>query len=326
LVLPLPSSAVARRINRQLLIVQTRRALGQLPPQRQLWSFTADAVPLVRCFGERVVVYYCVDEFAAFPGYDVATTRRLDQRFCEAADLVITTSQGLYQTKRQYNANTLLVPHGVLYESFARALDPHFPVAAELRSLPRPIIGYYGLLHDWQDYDLLAGIARQRPDWSLVLVGKVQTNTERFATLRNVHFIGQRPHATLPSYCRGFDVAIIPHRINELTRNMNPIKLREYLAAGLPVVASDLPEVRAYEPEVRIAEGVSGWIRALETAVGDRSPAADRRRSALVADDDWSVRVRTITQHVAKALTTGRTTMAANGSSRRPASTPRESK
>ena len=140
--------------------------------------------------------------------------------------------------------------------------------------------------------------SRRRPEWSIVLVGKLQTDVERFRTIKNMHFLGQRPHAELPHYSRGFDVAVIPHKINELTRNMNPIKLREYLAAGLPVVSTPLPEVRVYEPEVRIAEGVEAWIAELESAIMDRSPEADRRRSALVAGEDWSVRVDTIVREI----------------------------
>jgi glycosyltransferase involved in cell wall biosynthesis len=297
-VVPLPSSALARRLNRWLVAVQTRRILRRLPPRRQLWSFTADIGPLLGSFGEERVIYYCVDEFAAFSGYDVETTRRLDRELCQAADLVITVSQALYSTKRAYNPNTVLVPHGVLYQHFAQALHPAFPVAPELARLPRPVVGYYGLIQDWQDLDLLGAIARRRPDWSIVLVGKVQVNVERFRALPNMHFLGQKPHAELPQFCRGFDVAMIPHKINELTLNMNPIKLREYLAAGLPVVATPLPEARRYEPGVRIAEGVDGWVAALEAAVHDRSPEADRRRSALVEGEDWSVKVRAIVEAV----------------------------
>lgn len=294
LVLPLPSSAWARRLNRWLLTVQTRHILRRLPPHRQLWSFTPDVGPLVGTFGEERVIYYCVDEFAAFAGYEVETTRRLDRQLCKMADLVITVSQRLYDAKRVYNTNTVLVPHGVLYDHFARALDPAFPIAEDLTPLPRPVIGYYGLIQDHQDLDLLAEVARRRPDWSIVLVGKVQTSIDRFRSVPNMHFLGQKSHDRLPHYARGFDVATVPHKVNELTLNMNPIKLREYLAAGLPVVSSPLPEMRVYEPEVRIAEGVEGWIAELERAIADRNPEADRRRSELVRDEDWSSRVKTI--------------------------------
>jgi len=113
-----------------------------------------------------------------------------------------------------------------------------------------------------------------------------------------MHFLGQRPHADLPHYSKGFDVAVIPHKVNRLTLNMNPIKLREYLAAGLPVVATALPEVRTYEPEVRIAQGLKEWLAALEKASGDRNPDLDRRRSALVAGEDWSGRVKSILENL----------------------------
>jgi hypothetical protein len=110
----------------------------------------------------------------------------------------------------------------------------------------------------------------------------------------------------LPHYSRGFDVATVPHKINELTRNMNPIKLREYLAAGLPVVSTPLPEVRVYEPEVRLAAGVDGWIAALEKAIADRSPENDRRRSAMVASEGWAVRVQTIGKELEKLQPLGK--------------------
>jgi hypothetical protein len=190
LVVPLPSSPFARRLNRWLLTTQTRSVLRNLPRPRQLWSFTADIGPLLGTFGEERVVYYCVDEFAAFSGYDVETTRRLDRELCEVSDLVITTSQALYTSKRPYNPNTVYVPHGVLYDHFAQALEPAFPVAEDLKKLPGPVIGYYGLIQDWQDLDLLGEIARRRPQWSVVLVGKVQTDIERFRQLPNMHFLG----------------------------------------------------------------------------------------------------------------------------------------
>lgn len=298
LVVPLPSSALARRLNRWLVGLQTRWILRGLPTRRQVWSFSADIGSLLGAFGEERVIYYCVDEFAAFAGYDVETTRRLDRELCQTADLVITTSRALFDSKKPLNPNTVYVPHGVLYRHFAQALDPDFPVAEDLKSLPGPIIGYYGLVQDWQDLDLLAEIARRRPDWSIVLVGKVQIDVARFRSIKNLHFLGQRPHAALPHYSRGFDVAMIPHKITELTINMNPIKLREYLAAGLPVVSSPLPEVRAYEPEVRIADGVEEWIAQIDRAIADRSPEADRRRSDLVAHEDWSVRVAAILREI----------------------------
>lgn len=300
LVLPLPNSRLARQINRWLVGLQTRWVLRNLPGRRQLWSFAPDVGSLLGVFGENLRVYYCVDEFSAFPGYDPEAIQRLDREMCERADLVITSSRALYEDKRRYNPHTIEVPHGVLYDHFARALEPDFPEAEDLRGLPRPRIGFYGLIHEWQDLDLMAQLAEQRPNWSFVFVGKTQIDVGRFRSRPNMHFVGQRPHAVLPHYSRAFDVAVIPHKMNELTRHMNPIKLREYLAAGLPVVSSPLPEVQAYEPDVWIASGVEQWLVALEQAIAARGPEADVRRSQRVAGEDWSVRVAAIEREIAR--------------------------
>lgn len=302
LVLPLPNSAIARRLNRWLLVAQTRQALRSMPGKRQLWSFTPDIGNLLGSFGEHVRVYYCVDEFSAFPGYDQQAIRRLDREMCEECDLVFASSRNLLESKRPFNPNTFEIPHGVLYQHFSRVLDAGFSEAADLADIPRPRIGYYGLVHEWQDLDRMARLAQARPDWSFVFVGPVQTDLRRFSSIPNMRFLGERPHDDLPRYSRGFDAAIIPHKVNELTLNMNPIKLREYLAAGLPVVSSPLPAVREYEPHVRIAESDEEWIAALENAIADRSPKADRTRSECVSGEDWSVRVEQISRELERVI------------------------
>lgn len=294
-VLPLPSSAIARRLNKLFVSVQLRWVLRKLPADRQLWSFTPDMSNLFGTFGENLRVYYCVDEFSAFPGYDDETITALDRQMCEKSDLVLTTSRPLYESKLGYKPDaTYYVPHGVQYDQFSAALSRDYSEAEDLRDIPHPRIGFFGLIHDWWDLDLLAEVAKRRPDWSFVFVGQANRDLSAYADICNMHFVGQRPHEALPGYCRSFDVGIIPHKISKLTINMNPIKLREYLAAGLPVVAAALPEVEAYEPDVRIAEGVEGWIAALEKAIAERRPDLDLQRSRKVSSESWTARVETI--------------------------------
>jgi glycosyltransferase involved in cell wall biosynthesis len=177
---------------------------------------------------------------------------------------------------------------------FAAALSPDYPEPEDLRDIPHPRIGFFGLIHDWWNIELMAEVARRRPDWSFVFVGKSDCDHADYCDISNMHFVGQRKHEELPGYCRGFDVGIIPHKINKLTLNMNPIKLREYLAAGLPVVAAPLPEVEGYEPDVRVAESADEWIAALQQAIADRRPDLDLRRSGKVSVESWSSRVETI--------------------------------
>src|SRR5262249_39293502 len=150
------------------------------------------------------------------------------------------------------------VSHGVDVAHFSRALDPALAPPADAAGLGRPVIGFFGLLAEWIDLGLLAGIARARPQWTLLLIGKANVDTSALRALPNVRLLGQKPYATLPAYCRAFDVGVIPFRVDELTVRANPLKLREYLAAGLPVVSTDLPEVRKYAGLVRLAAGVEG--------------------------------------------------------------------
>ena len=236
LVIPLPSCTWARRMNRMLLIAQVRLALSALRAGPvQIWSFTPDIAYALSNFGEEKVVYYCVDDFAHFSGYDAEQVRRDEAALCRSADLVVTTSVALQESKGPLNARTVLVPHGVDYEHFAAALTDNLPAPADIAEIPHPILGFFGLIRDWVDLELLAEVARRLAGWHFLLIGDSTVDLTPYRSLPNMHFLGRRPYEQLPAYCRCFDVGLIPFRVNELTRAVNPIKLREYLAAGLPV-------------------------------------------------------------------------------------------
>ena len=291
LVVPLPSSAFARRLNRALLTWQIRRALRKVSPgpntPLELWSFTPDVAYLLDRFGQQRVVYYCVDDHSQFTGYDTRQVLRDEEALCRRADLVVTTSGPLQESRKPWNPNTILVPHGVDYEHFAQALDDNLPEPAELAAIPRPRLGFFGLLRDWVDLDLLAEVARRRPDWHVVLLGDSTVDLSPYRSLANMHFLGPKPYGELPAWCRGFDVGLIPFKLNPLTHAVNPIKLREYLAAGLPVVSTPLPEVERYAQGVEevdscqltvdsnartaawvsLADGPDAWTDALDAIV-----------------------------------------------------------
>jgi len=269
LVVPMPGSAVVSRLNRRLLTRQIRRVLQDLPRRPvQLWSFAPDVDYLCGRFGEECVVYYCVDEFSEFAGYDRRAILSAERRLATKADLVVTTSQALFDAKGPLNANTVLVPHGVDYSHFAKATLSDTAVPADIAGLPRPILGFWGLVQGWVDVGLIRQLAVGRPDWSVVLIGEVATDVSALRELPNVYLLGRRPYASLPGYARGFDAGLIPFRVDALTRAVNPIKLREYLSAGLPVVSTPLPEVRRYAGLVRVAEAGDEYIAACDEVLG----------------------------------------------------------
>lgn len=307
LVIPLPGAEWARRVNRKWVAGQIRAALRGLPRRPvQLWSFAPDVDYLAGQFGEELDLYYCVDAFSEFTHYDAGAIARREAALMARCDVVITTARHLYDAKRALHGNVHLVPHGVSFDHFARAADPQLAVHPALRQIPRPIFGFFGMIQDWVDLELVGTIARRRPEWSFVFLGRAEVPLQPWDHQANIHFLGQVPFADLPSYCKGFDVALIPFKVNALTRAVNPIKLREYLAAGLPVVASDLPEVRAYQPHVLTARTPQAFEAACAQALQQRTPEHQRRRQDAVRHETWERKVEQLSGIVAAALQQGK--------------------
>ncbi|NLZ02250.1 MAG: glycosyltransferase family 1 protein [Pirellulaceae bacterium] len=305
LVIPLPASSIARRINRFLLVRRIRRALGHVRSGPvQLWSFTPDVAYLLGRFGEEKVVYYCVDDHSQFTGYDAAQVLRDEEELCRKSDLVVTTSMALQEAKSPWNPNTILVPHGVDYDHFSRAVKEDLPAPPDIASIPRPRLGFFGLIRDWVDLDLLAEVARRRRDWQIVLLGDSTVDLTPYRSIPNMHFLGRKPYADLPAYCRQFDVGLIPFKINELTRAVNPIKLREYLAAGLPVVSTPLPEVELYGPSVNVAKGPEAFARGVSDGLNGQAGASRRAaRMEAMRGEGWLAKVEQVC--IAAALDQG---------------------
>lgn len=220
----------------------------------------------------------------------------LEDQLLRRSDLVIVSADRLYQSKAQINSRTVLVRHGVDFDHFCRALDPETIVPEEIAKLPRPVIGFFGLIADWVDLELMAHVARQFPHGSLVLLGKATTDTAVLEQVPNVHLLGRKPYEALPAYCKGFDVALMPFRINELTLNANPLKVREYLAAGLPVVSSAIPEVEVLGL-CRIGRDRESFVREVEAALTDPGPTV--ARSEAISHESWEARVDEIRTHLA---------------------------
>jgi glycosyltransferase involved in cell wall biosynthesis len=291
LVVPLPGSAWAKRLNRWLLIRQIRRALAKIRSGPvQVWSFTPDISYVLGRFGEEKVIYYCVDDHASFTGYDRQQVLREEEDLCRRSDLVVTTSRVLQETKKHWNPNTVLVPHGVDYEHFSKALSNHEPVPADIAGIPRPRLGFFGLIRDWVDLGLLAEVARRRPDWHFVLIGDSTIDLTPYCVLQNMHFLGRKPYAELPTYCKELDVGLIPFKINDLTLAVNPIKLREYLAAGLPVVSTPLPECELYGQWIEVADSPETFQEAVAKALAS-GPQDRTGRSAVMAAETWPEKV-----------------------------------
>jgi glycosyltransferase involved in cell wall biosynthesis len=293
--LPIFGSRAAWRFNRALLRLQ----LGHAMRQPIVWAFLPSAEWAATGLDRKLLVYHCVDEFSAFPDAPSRAIAEAEERLVRAADLVITSSEPLLLSKRQLNPRTVLVRHGVDLAHFARAFDPATPIPPDIADMPRPIFGFFGLVAEWVDLGLIGKLAASHPTSSVVLVGAVRTNVERLARLPNVHLLGRRPYADLPGYCKAFDVALVPFRMDTLTFNANPLKVREYLAAGLPVVSTRLPEV-AHLGGCLLAANETEFLQKVDKALAAGGCKPERADS--VRSEAWEMKVEEIRQHVTQAL------------------------
>ena len=302
LVLPFPHVRAARVANRAILqatLATMRRKLDM--DEFQLWTFLPNVADYVGAFGESLAVYYCVDEWSQFSYLDEAETVATERRLCERVDVVFAVCHGLLERKRPLNPRTHLATHGVDHALFASALEESTRIPDDVAGIRHPICGFYGTLQDWVDQALLAEVARRRPEWSFVLVGQQLVDTSALAALPNVHLLGRRPHADLARYCKAFDVGLIPYVITERMSYVNPIKLREYLSAGLPVVSTPVPEVMRYDHLCAVADGAAAFEAAIAAALAADSPASRRTRSNAMRTETWRQKIREVGAHVVAA-------------------------
>lgn len=297
LIIPAHGSAAIRRFNGWALRLQVRRAMRTLRMRRPInWVFNPAAALVAGALDEDLLIYYCVDEYAALSGVCPEHLRSLEQELLTNAHVVVVSSERLRQSKGVLRPDALLVRHGVDWNHFRQALVPGTSVPPDLARLPRPVLGYFGLLsRDWVDVDLIAHAARSLPDTTLALIGRQTMDLSALRGLPNVHLLGHRPYESLPGYCKGFDAAMIPFPISEVTLNANPLKAREYLAAGLPVISTDIPEARVL-PHVRLATTRDEFVAHARAALAQ--PGPNPLVSDAVRDQSWESRLAQVCSHI----------------------------
>lgn len=302
--IPFPASPLARNVNahlyRYMLTREMERAGFDEDPL--MWVFAPHVAPSIRNMPRSGLVYYCVDRWTEFEDYPPEIMAQCEEELCRRADVVIASARDLAEHCAQFSANVHYVPHGVDHAHFARALESG-PLPADLVNLAGPRVGFFGLLHEWVDLELIGRLAERLP-YTFVLLGATNQDLSPLLRLPNVVHLGRKPYHSLPDYCRGFDAAIVPFKQTALTKSVNPIKLREYAAAGLPVVSSALPEVlRCVDIATCVDPAPDAWVAALREAVAKGQNAEARReQSRRVLADDWTVTCERVGGLVASAL------------------------
>ena len=275
---------LVRRVNEQLLRLTVRLVMWRLGIEKPVsWFVVPHVASLAGSVGERLVVYYCTDDHASLPDVDAQAIARMDRELTKRADLVFVVSATLLEGKRALNPQSYLSPHGVDFEHFVTAQDPALPLPADIAGLTRPLVGFFGLIERWIDVDLVAYLADRRPDWTFLMIGRLAIPAAEAPRRPNILFLGVRPYEALPAYGRAFDAAIIPYRLTKQVLAANPLKLREYLAMGKPIVSVSTPEVDHFAEFVSIARSREEFLDALDQAVSHGLSAEQVRRQTQFA-------------------------------------------
>ncbi len=302
--IPLHRFRVIRALNHTISRVALRSFMFVKRIRRPVtWFIAPHVAHLCGTLGETLSVYYCVDDFAAFPGMDVQSIQKMDDELTKRADLVFVASETLLEHKRSLNAQVAHSPHGVDVDHFSKTARGEGAIPGEIASLAKPVIGFFGLIENWIDLDLVADLARSRPHYSFVMLGRVAVPEQSLPRLPNLHFLGRRPYESLPDYGCGFDCCLIPYRLTRQVMHANPLKLREYLAMGKPVVAVSTPEIDQFADVVSIARTPGEFLERLDEAVKSPPlPAQTARRLARVAPQSWEACVNRAWQRVSSAI------------------------
>jgi glycosyltransferase involved in cell wall biosynthesis len=262
-----------------------------------IWTYHPYMLEAAEALAPSMIVYHCVDDLGAIPGVDRVAFERAERRLLARAELAFATSHHLWErcaaiagNRAHYFGNVADIAH------FARARHLS-DLPAEFAAIPRPRLGYAGVLSDFKiDFALLETLVSAHPEWHFVFIGDQREGQDSDAVARlrqqsNVHFLGWRPYRELPGYLAGVDVGLLPQLGNDYTRSMFPMKFFEYLAAGVPVVSTPLPALRDFASVHRVADGANAFADAISSVLAGRGPAVPAVDDPLLQANSWDARL-----------------------------------
>jgi len=268
------------------------------------WFYDPMAAPSFAGYmKERAIVYDCMDELSKFKGAPPELIER-ERQLLAAADVVFTGGRKMYESKRRYNPNCHFYGCGVDVEHFAKARLAATEMPTDLAGIPAPRLGYFGVVDERLDYELLDMLAAKNPQWNIVIVGPVaKVDPTAFPRHKNLHWLGGRPYSILPNYVKGFEACLMPFARNESTEYINPTKALEYMAAGRPIVSTAVPDVVTnFGDVVAIAQTPLAFEELCLKAVNAPQFARIRKGLKMAKQNTWESIVEKMEAHIQDAL------------------------
>ena len=298
-----PDGAYIDRERRRLVMTALLEPRLRLFQRAVQWFYDPmAATAFVDSLNEKLVVYDCMDQLCQFRGAPSEIVQR-ELMLLKRADLVFCGGSKLHQTKSQFNDNCHFYGCGVDLDHFGQARQSEVAIPEDIASLPRPILGYYGVIDERLDYSLLLRLARNTMG-SVVMLGPLaKVSEDDLPKHRNLHWLGRRAYADLPAYAKGFDVCLMPFALNAASEYINPTKALEYLCAGRPVVSTAVPDVKTlFSKVVHIAGDSREFVQLCDDQAAKPNLHMTRRGRRLAASNTWEKIVADLEGHLLKAL------------------------
>ncbi len=250
-----------------------------------------DHINMVKQYKPSLLVFDSIDE----PSEEFAGWRQHYRRALLLADVVLASSDKLYRMAASVNENTYLIPNACDYEYFSQALTAKLGLPEDMNGFSGPVIGFMGAIASWCDLELLDRLATNFPDCNIILLGPLYNVQRKQVPARsNIHWLGIKDYKDLPAYLQAFDVGIIPFKLSSMIESVNPIKMWEYLAAGLPVVSTAFPEAQKHRDVVLYSENEAEFMENINIALYEDSPEKQALRLELARQNSWKSRARQI--------------------------------
>ncbi len=290
-----------RSFNRSSVVKSVRAAMRALNMDQPVVLATLpNASEYAGQFDEALTVYYCVDDFTVWPGMNQPElVKEMEDNLLRRADLVIAVSDSLRGSRSNGREPTKLLTHGVEVDHFSLE-GKILPTPKILQGISHPVIGFYGLIDKHFNVGLVRAVLEAKPDWQVVCIGTKRISLEELERKPNFHWFPALPYQELPAAAACFDAAVIPYFVNEHTRTANPLKLREYMATGKPVVTTPMPEVLRFSGTIKIADGAENFIRAIEEALEE--PVDLETRQEALRGESWADKAGLVSDWIEEAM------------------------
>jgi len=272
-----------------------------------LWIYTPSSAAIVDRVPNAGAVYECVDEFRAAKGLiRSSVVGAMEDALLRKVRLTVVTHENLLPHRAALSPRAVCIPNGADVAHFRKAAEGGLATPSDMAAIPTPRFGFVGHVHYWIDLKLIRFLAEKRPEWSFVLIGTTSplAQIQGVKNLKNVHLLGRKPHAEVPAYVKAMDCCLNPYISGQLADHVSPLKLYEYLAAGKPVVSTEMPEARKFADMVRVAGSYEGFLAECEAVLASLPESREiiQHRLDVAAEHSWEKRFQALQEVLSREL------------------------